>query len=125
MRYVIGIRIPDKDGNLCDGLYVYTKSGLPFAMSKEYAEKLKELKKEEDLRIEVFNSIEEINDRLNSLRKTYRKEFLKRVNSLNCNIKDFRFYPVKLDSANLTYIKILHKVYTKDNKKNIFAFSYN
>ena len=124
MRYVIGIQIPDKEGNICNGLMVYSRNGLPFVMSKEYIDKLKEMNKEEDLRIEIFDSINEVNEKLKKLRKSYKQEFNKRAKSLNCDIKDFRMYPVKLDSSNLSYIKISHKVYVKNNK-NIYAFSYN
>ena len=109
MRYIIGSRIPGSDGNIVDGLYAYDKSyGLAFILTEGNRTKYK------DGLIEVFDSIEDVNEQLNRLRHAYHNEFKGRAKKLNVDMSAFKFYPLRLDSSNLSYIRLTKK---RDNKK--------
>lgn len=109
MRYVIGTNVPKSDGTISEGLYAYDKSyGLAFILTKENRSKYK------DGLIEVFDSLEEVNEQIVRLRHAYHNEFKSRAKKLNVGMSAFKFYPLKLDSSNLSYIRLTKK---RDNKK--------
>ena len=113
MRYVVGARIPGSDGKPVDGLYVYDKSyGLAFILGESNRCKYN------DGLIEVFNSVEEVNEQIKRLNYAYYKEFNGRAKKLNVARSVFKFYPLKLDSSNLSYIRLTKK---RENKKHPWA----
>jgi len=118
MRYVIGTRIPNNDGKVVEGLYVFGKYGLPWIMSD------KALKKNsiDDERIMVFESVEEIENYIKYLRKAYYTEFHGRAKRYNLDIRDFRFYPLKLDTYKMKHIKLGEQSWTKDGKHKVYKF---
>ena len=121
MRYIIGARIPNNDGEIIEGLYVVNKYGLPWILNDKKI-LLDDKNKNGDDRILVFESIEDIDAYLAYLRDAYRSEFLSRAARYNLNIRDFRFYPIKFNSSKMKHIKLLEKRYTKDKKHKLYKF---
>lgn len=120
MRYVVGTRIPGSDGKMVDGLYAYDKSyGLAFILTAENRTKYK------DGLIEVFDSVEEVNEQIARLRHAYHNEFKNRAKRLNVSMSSFRFYPLKLDSSNLGYIRLTKKRENKKIKWSLYEYDVN
>lgn len=116
MRYTFGARIPSKDGQIVEGLYIFNDYGLasiiPF--NEETATKLKKTS-----RMLVADNLEDAQEYVKHLSKCYHKEFHDRAKRENLNISDFRFYLIKLDSSKFKGIKF------KDSKSRMKKqFSY-
>lgn len=118
MRYVIGARVPNNDGVVAEGLYVISKYGLPWIATK----KTFQTTTIDNERIMVFESIQEIEDYIKGLRKAYYKEFHDRAKRYNLDIRDFRFFPLKLDSYKMKCIKLGEQSWTKDRKHKVYRF---
>ena len=119
MRYVIGARVPNNDGSIADGLFVWGSFGLPYILTDKAIEKNNEDSKD---KIIIFDSIEKVNDYIQELRNSYYREFHDRAARYNLNIGDFRFYPLKFDSSKMNHIKLGRRVSFKDKKQKIYYF---
>ena len=114
MRYVVGARVLNNDGTIVEGLYVYGKYGLPYILTKDnYSE---------GSRLVIFETLKEINEYLDELRKAYYTEFHNRASRYNLNLKDFKFYALKYDSSKMKHIKTCGFVYSKDKTHKYHYF---
>lgn len=114
MRYVIGAKVPNNNGSIADGLYVWGKYGLPYILtSNNYGD---------DSRIIIFNNLDEVNEYLKELRNSYYKEFHDRAARYNLKIEDFKFYALKFDTPKMNHIKIGGFIYSKNKKYRLYDF---
>ena len=111
MRYTIGVQIVDKTGELCNGLYVIGKYGLPFILTDNAVVK-------DDDRIEIFNDLEEAKIRKDDLQKSYRFEFHSTAKRVGADISLYRFYILKVDSLNFKRKLGKKDIITKKSKYN-------
>ena len=100
MRYVIGCRVPNKLGQIEEGVYAFGKYGFAGMFGPEYAGK-----DTSAFWIPVFDNLESAQKYVKNLSHSYRKEFHTRVNRL-CKIEDFRFYLLKFDTPKMGWIKL-------------------
>ena len=102
MRYVVGAHVPNNDGTIADGLYVYGKYGLSFILTKAPQKS----EKDDTMRVIVFDTIENAEKYAKDLRKAYRFEFKSRAKRGRFPMSAFRFYPLKFDSLNMKQFQL-------------------
>lgn len=90
MKYTIGCHVLNRDGQACDGIYVFGEYGLPYISNNvaNFAEK--------KCSIYVIDGAENTQKYIQYLSRLYRYEFKGRAQKLNAPIREFRFYPIKL-----------------------------
>lgn len=99
MRYTIGVRIVENNGDIADGIFAYDKYGIATALCKNEKEDIKE----NEYRAKIFNNIEDVRNEVKEFAKSYRKEFHKRAKKYNLDISEFRFFVLKVDTPKFKY----------------------
>ena len=108
MRYAIGARILENDGEISDGIFGYSKYGVSCILVSNNLE-------DEQYYIPVFRELKEAKDFVNALSATYRDKFHRRSKRYNLDISQFRFFLLKVDSNKFT--RKLGKLVENKNSK--------
>ena len=89
-KYTIGGRVLNRDGKPVEGVYVIGNYGFAY-LCANLDEKL-----EKGDRIIVFDNLETAQNYVRYLSRLYRYEFRDRAKRLNTDMKDFRYYLIKM-----------------------------
>lgn len=90
MKYTIGCRVIDRNGEVCDGLYVFGRHGFPYITNN--VEKFTN----DGQSIYIIDGATDTQKYIQYLSRLYRYEFKNRAKKLNADVREFRFYPIKL-----------------------------